>query len=340
MKEAMFYKKLADHKVKCTLCAHQCEIASGKRGICRVRENQEGVLYSLNYQRLIAEHIDPIEKKPLFHFYPGTQSYSIAAMGCNFRCLHCQNWSISQVRKDIIEGEKVSPERVVQAALHSGCSSISYTYTEPTIYFETAFEISRLAQQKGLKNVFVTNGYLSSEALHYIAPYLDAANIDLKAMSDKFYREICGARLEPVLECIRQYYELGIWIEITTLIIPGYNDKEEELAQIAQFIADIDQGIPWHVTAFYPTYQLNDASPTPLSTLRRAYQIGKEKGLYYVYQGNVGEGENTFCPSCGQLLVSRRYFSVVNKIKNGKCPFCGEKIQGIMSVSGDGPLTD
>jgi len=336
----MFYKKLADHKVKCTLCAHQCEIASGKRGICRVRENQEGVLYSLNYQRLIAEHIDPIEKKPLFHFYPGTQSYSIAAMGCNFRCLHCQNWSISQVRKDIIEGEKVSPERVVQAALHSGCSSISYTYTEPTIYFETAFEISRLAQQKGLKNVFVTNGYLSSEALHYIAPYLDAANIDLKAMSDKFYREICGARLEPVLECIRQYYELGIWIEITTLIIPGYNDKEEELAQIAQFIADIDQGIPWHVTAFYPTYQLNDASPTPLSTLRRAYQIGKEKGLYYVYQGNVGEGENTFCPSCGQLLVSRRYFSVVNKIKNGKCPFCGEKIQGIMSVSGDGPLTD
>lgn len=336
----MFYKKLADHKIKCTLCAHQCEIASGKRGICRVRENQEGVLYSLNYQRLIAEHIDPIEKKPLFHFYPGTQSYSIAAMGCNFRCLHCQNWSISQVRKNIIEGEKVSPERVVQAALHSGCSSISYTYTEPTIYFETAFEISRLAQQKGLKNVFVTNGYLSSEALHYIAPYLDAANIDLKAMSDKFYREICGARLEPVLECIRQYYKLGIWIEITTLIIPGYNDKEEELAQIAQFIADIDQGIPWHVTAFYPTYQLNDASPTPLSTLRRAYQIGKEKGLYYVYQGNVGEGENTFCPSCGQLLVSRRYFSVVNKIKNGKCPFCGEKIQGIMSVSGDGPLTD
>lgn len=340
MKEAMFYKKLADHKVKCTLCAHQCEIASGKRGICRVRENQEGVLYSLNYQRLIAEHIDPIEKKPLFHFYPGTQSYSIAAMGCNFRCLHCQNWSISQVRKDIIEGEKVSPERVVQAALHSGCSSISYTYTEPTIYFETAFEISRLAQQKGLKNVFVTNGYLSSEALHYIAPYLDAANIDLKAMSDKFYREICGARLEPVLECIRQYYELGIWIEITTLIIPGYNDKEEELAQIAEFIADIDRGIPWHVTAFYPTYQLNDASPTPLSTLKRAYQIGKEKGLYYVYQGNVGEGENTFCPSCGQLLVSRRYFSVANKIKNGKCPFCGEKIQGIMSVSGDGPLTD
>ncbi|MBP8718851.1 MAG: AmmeMemoRadiSam system radical SAM enzyme, partial [Candidatus Atribacteria bacterium] len=288
MKEAMFYKKLADHKVKCVLCAHRCEIVSGKRGICRVRENQEGVLYSLNYQRLIAEHIDPIEKKPLFHFYPGSQSYSIAAIGCNFRCLHCQNWSISQVRKDIIEGEKVSPERVVQAALHSGCSSISYTYTEPTIYFETAFEISRLAQQKGLKNVFVTNGYLSSEALHYIAPYLDAANIDLKAMSDKFYREICGARLEPVLECIRQYYELGIWIEITTLIIPGYNDKEEELAQIAQFIADIDRGIPWHVTAFYPTYQLYNASPTPLSTLKRAYQIGKEKGLYYVYQGNVG----------------------------------------------------
>jgi pyruvate formate lyase activating enzyme len=329
IKEAMFYKDLKDHKVRCELCPHRCEILPGKRGLCRVRENREGILFSLNYNRLIAAHVDPIEKKPLFHFYPGSQSYSIAAIGCNFHCLHCQNWAISQVKGDVIKGEEVSPERVVQNALASGCLSIAYTYTEPTIYYETAYDISLLAREKGLKNIFVTNGYISSEALNHIAPYLDAANVDLKAMSEDFYHKICGAKLQPVLERIKQYYELGIWIEVTTLIIPGYNDKVEELEQIAEFIADIDKGIPWHVTAFYPTYQLNHAPPTPLFTLKRAYQIGKEKGLYYVYQGNVGQGENTYCPSCGKLLVSRRYFAIDNKIKNGKCPFCGEKIQGV-----------
>jgi len=329
MKEAMFYKVLNDGKVKCELCPHQCEILSGKRGICRVRENREGVLYSLNYLRLITAHVDPIEKKPLFHFYPGSQSYSIAAIGCNFHCLHCQNWTISQVKGDIIKGEKVSPEKVVQNAIDSDCLSISYTYTEPTIYYETAYDISQLAHEKGLKNIFVTNGYISSDALNHIAPYLDAANIDLKAMSETFYRKVCGAKLQPVLDRIKQYYELGIWIEVTTLIIPGYNDNQDELGKIAEFIADIDQGIPWHVTAFYPTYQLDDAPPTQLSTLKRAYQIGKEKGLYYVYQGNVGEGENTYCPSCGKLLVSRKYYTTDNKIKNDQCPFCGEKIQGV-----------
>lgn len=329
IKEAMFYKLLQDHKVRCELCPHRCEILPGERGLCRVRENRDGVLYSLNYQKLIAAHIDPIEKKPLFHFYPGSQSYSIAATGCNFRCLHCQNWTISQVKGDIIRGEEASPERVVQNTLDSNCLSISYTYTEPTIYYETAYDISRLAHKEGLKNIFVTNGYISSEALSYIAPYLDAANIDLKAMSEDFYHKICGATLQPVLERIKQYYELGIWIEVTTLIIPGYNDKISELEQIAEFLAGIDRGIPWHVTAFYPTYQLNDTPPTPLSSLKCAYQIGKEKGLNYVYQGNVGQGENTYCPSCGKLLVSRRYFTTENKIKNDKCPFCGEKIQGL-----------
>ena len=325
----MFYKRLENNKVQCLLCSHYCKILPGKRGICRVREDQEGVLYTLNYRKLIAANIDPIEKKPLFHFYPGSKSYSVAAMGCNFRCLHCQNWSISQPERDIIEGQVVSPERIVQNALDSDCLSISYTYTEPTIFYETALEIARLARNKGLKNIFVTNGYISPDALNHIAPYLDAANIDLKAMSDTFYRKVCGARLEPVLDRIKQYYELGIWVEITTLIIPGYNDEDDELGEIAQFIADIDKEIPWHISAFYPTYKLNDAPPTPVSTLQRAYKVGKDKGLHYVYEGNVGEGENTFCPSCGKTIINRKYFSTNNKIKNGKCPFCGEEIRGI-----------
>ncbi len=335
VQEALFYKKLEEERVKCLLCSHYCTILTGKRGICEVRENQAGVLRSLNYRRLIAAHIDPIEKKPLFHFFPGSLSYSIAAMGCNFRCLHCQNWSISQLSSEKkIGGELISPERIVQHAQESGCLSISYTYTEPTIYYETALEIAQLAKNNGLKNIFVTNGYISPEALNHIAPYLDAANIDLKAMSENFYRKICGARLEPVLERIKQYYELGIWIEITTLIIPGYNDGDDELGEIAQFIVDIDKGIPWHISAFYPTYKLNDTPPTPVSTLQRAYKIGKDKGLLYVYEGNVGEGENTFCPSCDKTIINRKYFSTNNKIKDGKCPFCGEEIRGI-GMSGE-----
>lgn len=329
MKEAMFYQKLENDKVRCELCPHRCIISSGKRGLCRVRENQEGVLFSLNYQRFIATHVDPIEKKPLFHFYPGSQSYSIAAVGCNLHCLHCQNWTISQVQDDIIRGESISAEKVVQSALENNCLSISYTYTEPTIYFETAYPICRLANEKGLKNVFVTNGYINSETLQYISPYLDAANVDLKAMNEDFYQKVCGAKLQPVLDSIKRYHELGIWIELTTLIIPGYNDKVEELVKIAKFIANLDKSIPWHVTAFYPTYQLNDALPTPLSTLQMAYQIGKENGLNYVYQGNVGKGEDTFCPSCGKVVVSRMFFTTKNRIENDQCPFCGEKIQGV-----------
>jgi len=325
----MFYSRIGNHKVKCELCPHLCEIANGKRGICRVRENRDGFLLSLNYNRLVAANIDPIEKKPLFHFFPGSQSYSIAAIGCNFRCLHCQNWTISQVKGDIIKGEEIFPEKVVQSALNNNCLSISYTYTEPTIYYETAYDISVLAHERGLKNIFVTNGYINPDPLNHIAPYLDAANIDLKSMNEDFYQKICGAKLKPVLERIKQYYQLGIWIEITTLIIPGYNDNEEELKEIAEFIASIDKGISWHVTAFYPTYQLNDAPPTAMSTLRQACQIGKDKGLHYVYQGNIGQGEDTYCPSCGKKIISRNYFSIDNKIIDDKCPFCGEKICGV-----------
>lgn len=327
--EAMFYKKLKNDKVQCSLCEHHCIIPPYKKGICRVRENREGTLYSLNYRRLIAAHVDPIEKKPLFHFYPGSLSYSIATKGCNFHCFHCQNWSISQVKGERIEGEAVLPQTVVQNALDSRCFSISYTYTEPTIYFETALEIAWLAREKGLKNVFVTNGYITSEALQCLVPYLDAASIDLKAMSDTFYHNVCGAGLSAVLERIKEYYESGIWVELTTLIIPGYNDAEDELKKIAQYIVSIDKNIPWHVSAFYPTYQLTDVPPTPAATLQKAYRIGKETGLSYVYQGNVGQGENTDCPSCGKTVIHRKYFSTENMITDDSCPFCGGNIQGI-----------
>ena len=327
--EAMFYKELKNDQVQCSLCEHRCVISSYKKGICRVRENREGTLYSLNYRRLIAVHVDPIEKKPLFHFYPGSLSYSIATKGCNFHCLHCQNWSISQIKGERIEGEVVPPQIAVQNALDSRCLSISYTYTEPTIYFETTLEIARFAREKGLKNVFVTNGYITSEALQCLAPYLDAASIDLKAMSDTFYRNVCGARLSAVLERIKEYYELGIWVELTTLIIPGYNDTEDELKKIAQYIVSIDKNIPWHVSAFYPTYKLTDVPPTPAATLQKAYRIGKEAGLSYVYQGNVGQGENTDCPSCGKTVIQRKYFSAENMITDDSCPFCGGNIQGI-----------
>ena len=334
MKEAMFYRKLDGDRVQCGLCRFRCLIGPGQRGHCRVRENRAGVLYSLVYGRLVAEHVDPIEKKPLFHLLPGSRSYSIATVGCNFRCQHCQNYGISQPDGAGVEasGSFVAPETVVARALAAGCSSISYTYTEPTIYFEYAYETAVLARAAGLKNIFVTNGYITDEALSAIAPYLDAANIDLKGFSDPFYRKVVGASLEEVLDCIRAYARLGIWLEITTLIIPNQNDSEEELRGIARFIAGIGPQVPWHVTQFYPTYQLTGEPRTPLATLRRARAIGLQEGLRHVYEGNVpGEGgENSTCPSCGGLLVKRYgYIIEKNLISRGHCPGCGEAIDGV-----------
>lgn len=237
MKEAMLYKKV-DGKVKCSLCAHRCTIAEGKRGVCMVRENRKGKLYSLVYGKAIAAHVDPIEKKPLFHFLPGSLSFSIATIGCNFRCEHCQNWDISQKSKngDEIIGTEINPEQIVQNALNNNCTSISYTYTEPTIFFEYAYDTGKLADEKGLKNNFVTNGFMTEEAIKKISPYLDAANVDLKSFSDSFYKKICGARLEPVLQSLKNMKKKGIWIEVTTLLIPTLNDSDDELRQIAEFI--------------------------------------------------------------------------------------------------------
>jgi pyruvate formate lyase activating enzyme len=330
----MFQESREGKKVLCGLCCHRCLILPGRRGICAVRENRDGILYSLVYDKVIARNIDPIEKKPLFHFLPGSRSFSIATPGCNFRCKHCQNADISQLPHDrggMIPGEDVSPASLVEAARRNRCSSISYTYTEPTIYFELAYDTARLAAEAGLKNVFVTNGYITPEALKEIRPYLHAANIDLKGFRDEFYRSICGAKLQPVLDAIRLYREYGIWIEITTLVIPGHNDSDEELAGIARFIKSVGEEIPWHVSRFHPTYKLIDEPPTPVETLQRARRIGQQEGLRYVYEGNIpGEGEDTLCWSCKKTLIERFGFSVqTNTLAEGKCGNCGAKIDGV-----------
>ncbi len=334
MKEAMFYESL-NGKVKCRLCNHYCVISEGNRGICGVRENQKGKLYSLIYGKSVSVGVDPIEKKPLFNFYPGTASYSIASVGCNFRCHNCQNWTISQMPKGKggkIVGDDLSPEKIVENAKSRGCKSIAYTYTEPTIFFEYAHDTARLAQKEGIKNVFVTNGYTSAEAIKEIAPFLDAANVDLKSFREDFYHKVCGAKLQPVLDNIKLYKELGIWVEVTTLLIPGYSDDEYQLKEIARFIRSVGEDIPWHITAFYPAFNLPDVTPTTVKSLRKARDIGIKAGLRYVYEGNIpGEGgENTYCYGCGILLIERFGFEIIeNKIVDGRCQNCKVQIDVI-----------
>jgi pyruvate formate lyase activating enzyme len=337
MHEASFYHQLEDHQVQCGLCRQRCRIADGHRGICAVRENRGGILYSLVYGKLIAQNVDPIEKKPLYHVLPGTRSYSIATVGCNLRCRHCQNAEISQAAHEHpgkqIPGprEEISPETVIAAANSSGCRSIAYTYTEPTVFYEYALDVARLAHTAGLKNIFVTNGYISEDPLREISPLLDAANIDLKGFNDDFYRRVCGARLDETLDAIRLYHELGIWIEITTLIIPHLNDSDDELRGIAQFIHDLSPNIPWHVSRFHPDYKMQDRTTTPINTLLKAQDIGREQGLQYIYVGNVGGlSETTVCPQCTQVLVERKGFAITDKhIINGRCSRCHALIPGI-----------
>jgi pyruvate formate lyase activating enzyme len=336
MKEAYLYEKEPGGKVRCLLCNHRCLIADGKRGLCGVRENNDGTLYSLVYEKLISAHVDPIEKKPFFHFLPGSKAFSIATVGCNFRCLHCQNHEISQLphERKKIAGEKVSSEEVISMALQNNCVSISFTYTEPTIFFEYAYDTAKITHNhnKGLKNNFVTNGYMTAEALEMIAPYLDGANVDLKSFSEEFYKKICGAQLKPVLESIAKMHELGIWVEVTTLVIPTLNDAESELRKIARFILSVSPAIPWHVSAFYPTYQMLNKPRTSPESIRRARDIGLEEGLRYVYTGNIPgkEGENTVCYHCNNVLIRRWGYQIVeNDVTEGKCPHCGTPIDGV-----------
>lgn len=338
MKEAMLYEKDEDNAVNCNLCAHRCYIPAGREGICKVRENRAGTLYTLVYDRVISAEVDPIEKKPLFHFLPGTAAFSIATAGCNFHCRYCQNWEISQLprlRGGAVPGQAISPEEVVRLAIETGCQSIAYTYTEPTIFFELAYDTAKLASNAGLRNIFVTNGYMTAEALRMIRPYLHAANIDLKGMDDKRYRRICGAKLQPVLDSIALTKQLGIWLEVTTLVVPGHNDSNEELGEIARFLKDLNPDIPWHLSAFYPAYKMMDVEPTDRESLLQAWQIGKEAGLHHVYCGNIpGLHEDTVCPQCQQTLIRRVGFHVAsNRLEHGCCPHCRIPISGVWDSS-------
>ncbi len=332
--DALLYDEIENGQVQCKLCAHRCRIKSGNRGICRVRENQDGKLYTLVYGNLIAKNVDPIEKKPLYHFMPGTKAFSVATPGCNFRCSWCQNWQISQMPREMAmpSGQRISPEQIVEEAVQAGCRSIAYTYTEPTIFFEYAFDTARLAREAELKNVFVTNGFMTSEMLQKIHPYLDAANVDIKAFQDDTYRRLMGGRLEPVLNSCRTMKELGLWLEITTLVVPGVNDDPDELRELAMFIyKDLGPETPWHLSRFYPQYKMQDRAPTDESLLKQTKQMGEDLGLEYIYVGNVYGRYATHCKECGNELIHRSGYTThkVGLDSHGRCEACGTPLDGM-----------
>ncbi|MDP7079801.1 MAG: AmmeMemoRadiSam system radical SAM enzyme [Candidatus Undinarchaeales archaeon] len=333
MKEAMLYEKGKDGVAACSLCNHRCHIKPGKRGVCRVRENRDGTLYSLTYERPVSMAVDPIEKKPLFNFHPGTRVFSLATAGCNLTCSFCQNWTLSQADPGDIGSRQVTAEKVAELVESEGCAGIAYTYSEPTIFFEYAYDIARLVHEKGLYNVFVTNGYMTVDAVQAIAPYLDAANVDLKSIRPAFYKERCGAPKGPdaVLASIREMREHDVHVEVTNLVVPGLNDSDDDLRELCEAVAAIDAGIAIHFSRFHPDYKLRDRQATPSGTLERAQAIAKDAGLRYIYVGNVpgSDGENTYCPACGGLLIKRYGFTIISDAvsRTGVCPECGEAIE-------------
>jgi pyruvate formate lyase activating enzyme len=330
MHEARQYEKIADNAAKCALCNHRCVIREGKYGICGVRLNDGGTLYAGTYGKISAEAVDPIEKKPLFHYLPGTTSYSLGSVGCNFHCQHCQNWHISRAELETARLRDLSPEEGVSRALGSGSASISWTYNEPTIWHEYTLDMGTLAQARGLGTVYVTNGYITEEALRELAPMLGAYRVDLKAFTDDFYKKICGAHLQPVLDSAVLARELGMHIETVTLVIPGLNDSmEEQEALIRWVIEHLGPDTPMHFSAFHPDYKMTDRGGTPVATLEKIYDRAKELGLRYPYLGNVYHHryENTYCPSCGALLIERQGFtSRFRDLEGTQCRKCGEKI--------------
>lgn len=333
--ESKLYKKLDQNKVRCETCAHKCVLNPGDFGLCGVRYNKEGTLKVLNYKRAISLSVDPIEKKPLYHFLPGTKSFSVATVGCNFSCDYCQNASISQFsaqqNKSKVPGKKTIPKEIVKKTKEAGCESIAYTYTEPTIFFEYALEIMKEAKKKGLKNVWVTNGYMSKETLAEISPYLDAAAVDLKSFSNEFYQKHCKATLEPVIRNLKEIKKKDIWLEVITLIIPDENDTREEIKSIAEFIKEkLGAETPWHLSRFRPAYKMKNKTPTNPAKIKQAYRLGKEAGLKHVYAGNIKLPKltDTYCPNCEEVIIERAGFRSRVLAENGKCPHCNEEIAG------------
>jgi len=337
MKQAYLYKKLKNNAVRCLNCAHKCVLQPGQRGICGVRQNINGKLYSLVYGKACAVNIDPIEKKPFFHFLPGTQSLSVATVGCQFHCVNCQNWPLSQGPKITgkIEGEEILPEQIIKMAKKYNLPSISYTYTDPIVFSEYALDTMKLAKKENIKNTWVTSGFFSKKLLEMVSPYLDAANIDLKYFSDKDYIKYSGGKLQPVLDTLKGLKKKKIWVEVTTLIIPTINDSKKTLKKMAQFIKnELGAETPWHITQFSGaiSWKLQSISDTPLETLIKAREIGLNEGLKYVYTGNVPgiEGENTYCPKCGELVIERYGYNIKRYDKKRICPKCGYKLDLII----------
>jgi len=331
LKEALYYKKLESKKVRCELCPHRCIIENGKIGICNVRKNIDGSLYSLVYGKVSAIAMDPIEKKPLFHFHPGTWIFSISTVGCNLKCKHCQNWEISQATIDNLPLRHMSPEDVVKLALEEGSSGIAWTYNEPTIWFEFNLETSKIAKDKGLYGVYVTNGYINEDPLKEISKYIDAMNIDVKGFTEDFYRKIVSGKLEPVLETVKRAKDLGVHVEITYLIIPTLNDNTEEIRKFSKWAFDVfGENAIVHFSRFHPDYMLSNLYETPMKTMLSAYEIAKEEGINFVYLGNVWDEkyETTYCPNCGAELIKRSGYRIEirNLNPDGTCKVCGRKI--------------
>jgi pyruvate formate lyase activating enzyme len=330
-----FDDPLVPGSVRCNACSHRCVLRPGRVGICGVRQNRGGWLYTTVYGEIVAAKAEPVEKKPLFHFMPGTYAYSIGTEGCNFHCAFCQNWEMSQAHREGIvpESRNLTPDGLVEEAVASGVRSIAYTYVEPTVFIEFALDSMERARAAGLHNIFVTNGYETPEAIELVAPYLDAANVDLKAGSDAFYRRVCGARWEPVRDAVIEMRRRGIWLELTTLIIPGLNDDMDELRSLAEWIETaVGPETPWHLTRFQPAYKLSALAETPNSTLVRAAEIARDSGLRHVYVGNAPEVEvsTTVCARCGERLIARSDFAVTEwHLIEGRCPRCKHSVAGV-----------
>ncbi|RKY36812.1 MAG: AmmeMemoRadiSam system radical SAM enzyme [Candidatus Omnitrophota bacterium] len=332
-KQALYWESLGNNKVQCGLCPKRCILSDGQKGFCRARKNIKGTLYSLNYGYPVALHIDPIEKKPLAHVYPGTKSFSIATVGCNLRCKFCQNWEIAQLDAEKVKVRFVPPAKIVDSAKKTGCRTIAFTYTEPTIFFEYMLDIAKLAKKEGINCVIHSAGHINEKPLRELAKYIKAANIDLKGFTKKYYSHFCGGNLDAVLGTLKILKQEGVWIEITNLLVPGGNDSDEDISGLCKWIKEnLGEDTPVHFSKFFPMYKLTNLSPTPLSTLIRARDIAIKNGLKFIYIGNVPQhiGEDTLCPVCGQLLIKRIGYTVVeNNLKHGKCPKCDHNIPGI-----------